>query len=258
MAAIDCIIPVYNNEAYLKECLESILDQTFQDFQVTIYDSASTDGSIEIIEEFMKRDKRISLIRGKENKGRAHSLNKLIKQSKAKYIAFQMPDDLSHSERFEKQLERLKNSTLVCIGSAISWDGSLIGKEVEEIIAAENPRDTLFHQLGSDSNRGLFLETTMYERKALKGISPFDESLPVKYDLRFNAEVQIKYPLRLANLKEVLYTMRIFPGCLQEQEFEGKISVDTKEIKDFIIPSLFFIKHKFIDNILVTRAFQPY
>ncbi|MCH9632658.1 MAG: hypothetical protein S4CHLAM6_09960 [Chlamydiae bacterium] len=258
MAAIDCLIPVYNNEAYLKECIESILSQTFQDFHIILYDSASTDGSVEIIEKFMTNEKRVSLIRGKENKGVAHSLNNLLKQSKAKYIAWQMPDDLSHPNRFERQIERLKNSSLVCVGTSIVWDGSLIGVEAKDIIAPENPRDILYQQIGSSSHRGLFLETAMYERKLLKEMTPFDENLPIKYDLLFNTEVQIKYPLRLANLKETLYTMRIFPGCTQEKESNGEITIDTKSIAEAFVPALFFIKHKFIDNILITRAFLPY
>ena len=257
MRVLDCLIPVYNNESYLQECLESILLQTFQDFQVLVYDAASTDRSSYIIEGFQKKDPRITHIKAEKYQGNAESLNQLLKLSKAKYIAWQFPNDYSHPTRFEKQLHRLKNSSLVGLGTSIRWDGSLIDQKIEEVIASENPKEVLFQQIGSDSHRGLFLESTLYQRKALKGLF-FDPSLPVKYDLEFNAGLQEKFPLRLANLKEPLYTIRVFPGCIHQQEFEGKVKVDETEILNRTLPALLYVNHHYIDNVRVSNGFVPY
>ncbi len=258
MAILDCLIPVYNNEDYLSECLESILAQTFQDFKVLIYDAASNDGSLEIIKEFQKKDDRIHLISGEKNKGISSSLNKLLKATKAKYVAWQFPDDYSAPMRFEKQIERLKNSSLVCIGSSILWEGTAIEQKVEEVIASVNPKDILLLQIMSDAHRGLFLETAMYERKALKNLSAFDEELSIKYDLEFHADLQLQFPLRIANLKEVLYTMRLFPGCIQQKQHEGDVSVDDKAIATKVGPVLLMTKFRYLDNVLITSGFLPY
>jgi len=99
---ISVIMPTLNAEKYLKEAIDSILAQTFKNFEFIIIDDNSTDNTLNIINEY--KDKRIKLIKGK-NKGIASALNLGIKCSKGEYIARMDADDISLPRRFEKQIQ---------------------------------------------------------------------------------------------------------------------------------------------------------
>ena len=89
---ISIIIPVYNIEKYLKCCLNSILEQTFQEFEVICVDDGSTDHSLEILEEYKKKDKRIRIFT-QENKYAGVARNNGLKHAKGEYVLFLDADD---------------------------------------------------------------------------------------------------------------------------------------------------------------------
>lgn len=93
MPAVSVIIPVYNTERYLPQCLESVLGQSFQDFEVIIVNDGSTDRSAQIIQEFAQKDTRISIIE-QLNKGLSESRNAGINKAKGKWITFIDSDDM--------------------------------------------------------------------------------------------------------------------------------------------------------------------
>jgi len=106
---ISVVMPVYNAEKYLKTSIESILNQTFSNFEFIIINDGSTDRSLEIIQRYAKKDDRIKVI-SRENKGIVRSLNEGIKAAKGKYIARMDADDIAYSERFEKQVSFLEDN----------------------------------------------------------------------------------------------------------------------------------------------------
>lgn len=95
-------MPTLNAEKYLKTSIDSILSQTFKDFEFIIVDDNSSDNTLKIINKY--KDKRIKLVKG-ENKGIAAALNLGIKIAKGKYIARMDADDISLPKRFEKQID---------------------------------------------------------------------------------------------------------------------------------------------------------
>lgn len=104
---ISVIMPVYNAEKYLAIAIDSILNQTFQDFELIIIDDASTDDSLNIIYRFSQKDSRIKLIKNNENQGISNTLNKGIELSKGGFIARMDADDIALPQRFEKQIKFL-------------------------------------------------------------------------------------------------------------------------------------------------------
>ncbi len=110
---ISVIMPVYNTAKYLNEAIESILNQTFTDFEFIIIDDCSTDGSLEIIKSY--DDKRIILIENEFNKGYVFGLNYAISIARGKYIARMDSDDISVSYRFKRQFDFLEENTRVTI-----------------------------------------------------------------------------------------------------------------------------------------------
>lgn len=113
---ISVVMSVYNAEKYLDEAIESILNQTFKDFEFIIINDGSTDKSLEIIEKYQKEYNRIVLI-SRENKGLIYSLNEGIEKARGEYIARMDADDISLPNRFEEQVELLsKNSKIDVVG----------------------------------------------------------------------------------------------------------------------------------------------
>jgi glycosyltransferase involved in cell wall biosynthesis len=90
---ISIIIPVYNSEEFLEECLNSSIHQTLQEIEIVIINDASTDKSLQIIKDFQVKDSRIKLIDFKKNKGNGHGRNEGIKKAKGEYILFLDSDD---------------------------------------------------------------------------------------------------------------------------------------------------------------------
>ena len=126
---ISVVMPVYNGEKYLKEAIESILNQTYKDFEFLIVYDESTDGTLSIIQEFQEQDARVVLING-DKEGISGALNKGIKEAKGKYIARMDADDISLPIRFEKQISHMQNLGLdICGGHSllIDSDGKING-----------------------------------------------------------------------------------------------------------------------------------
>lgn len=106
MPTVSVIIPSYNHEKFIKECIQSVLDQTFQDFEIIITDDASTDRTVEAIKSF--DDKRIKLFTSHKNQGASIATNNCISQSSGKYIAMLSSDDTWYPEKLEIQVQYLE------------------------------------------------------------------------------------------------------------------------------------------------------
>ena len=96
-------MPAYNAEKYIAEAIESILNQSFKDFEFIIIDDCSIDKTWEIIQKYAEKDKRIVKMRNEENLRISRTLNKGIEIAKGKYIARMDADDRSYPDRLEKQ-----------------------------------------------------------------------------------------------------------------------------------------------------------
>lgn len=120
---ITVLMPVYNCELYIRESIDSILNQTFDDFELLIIDDASTDKTVDIIKAY--NDFRIQLIEKPQNSGYTNSLNYGLSIAKGEYIARMDGDDISLRERFAKQVSFLDaNPDVVLCGTIISIIGT--------------------------------------------------------------------------------------------------------------------------------------
>ena len=102
-------MPVFNAQEYVGQAIESILNQTFKDFDLIIADDASTDNSWQIINKYKKKDSRIRIFKNKENKYIAENRNILLSHVKCKYIAWQDADDISMPDRLLHEYEYLED-----------------------------------------------------------------------------------------------------------------------------------------------------
>lgn len=119
MAKIGVIIPVYNVEKYLEKCVESILQQTFQDFEIILIDDGSTDGSGEICDAYAKKNKKIRVIH-KENEGVSSARNRGLEENENELITFIDPDDWIEKHYLEILYELIcRNHADLVIGGGI-------------------------------------------------------------------------------------------------------------------------------------------
>lgn len=129
MARVTVLMSVYNGDRYLLESIESILNQTFQDFELLIINDGSTDKTREII--LSLNDSRIRLVDNEQNIGLTRSLNKGLRLAKGEFVARQDADDLSAPDRLQQQVDFLdKHSEIALLGTwhqEIDADGNFTG-----------------------------------------------------------------------------------------------------------------------------------
>lgn len=114
--AVSVILPVYNAERYLLAALQSISNQTYEDFELIVIDDGSTDGSLEILQSYCKSESRLRII-SRENRGLVDTLNEAIPLCRGEWIARMDADDISLPQRLEKQLQwAIDNQAVLCGG----------------------------------------------------------------------------------------------------------------------------------------------
>ncbi len=120
---VSVALPVYNGEKYLAEALDSILAQTFTNFEFIIIDDGSTDNSLFMLREYEQKDSRIRLI-SRKNKGFSNTVNEMIDLASGEWIARMDQDDIALPQRFEKQLQWLEQTGADICGSWVQFFGT--------------------------------------------------------------------------------------------------------------------------------------
>ena len=179
--AVSVIMPAYNAEKYIGEAIESIRNQTFQDWELIIVEDCSTDNTLSVIETYLQ-DPRIKLFRNEQNVGIAGSRNKAIRLSSGKYIAVQDDDDLSLPDRLEKQTAFLDTHTTI---SAVAGHWMMVDETGYQVLrlmeAYRNPLYIKAHLLfsygiGNGSamfRRDFVLLNNLFYRENMLGMEDF-------------------------------------------------------------------------------------
>ena len=102
---VSIITPAYNSEAFIKETIESVLSQTYTDWEMIIVDDQSTDNTVEVVMSMISQDKRIRLYQNPRHKGAAITRNVALKAAKGRWVAFLDSDDLWESTKLERQIQ---------------------------------------------------------------------------------------------------------------------------------------------------------
>lgn len=130
---VSIITPVYNCEQYIKETIESVLGQTYTNWEMLLIDDCTPDGSPEIIKDYSKKDKRIRYIKLPENSGAAVARNKGLSEAHGRYIAYLDADDLWHKDKLERQIAFMTQNNVAftcCDYEVITSDGGSLNKFV--------------------------------------------------------------------------------------------------------------------------------
>ena len=127
---VSVVMPVYNGLPFLSASIESILHQSFEDFELIILDDGSTDGSAEVLRQWARKDPRIHLLATNRKSGLSRSSNLLASKAQAPLVARMDADDIAHPDRLRRQWELIEgNSAVVLVGTlsdGIDSDGKLV------------------------------------------------------------------------------------------------------------------------------------
>lgn len=203
--SITVMMPCYNNAKYLPEAIESVLSQTYRDFELLIIDDASTDSSVEIVQACA--DPRIRLVRNDNNRGIAAVRNQLLSLATGRFLTSLDGDDIYCSpQKLEKELSLIQTadtaSTPVIAYSDVQWI-TASGQVISQVSRSASPREGLIFQ-------GLLDRAIMIPRDFLlsaelaRDVGGFDESLAIYEDW--------DYKLRLARRARFAYTNHVAIG----------------------------------------------
>jgi glycosyltransferase involved in cell wall biosynthesis len=204
---VSVVMPVYNGETYLREAADSILGQTFADFEFIIVDDASTDSSVEIVRAYA--DPRIRLVRNDRNLGVSGSLNRAIQLARGTYVARMDADDVSRPERLARQVAFL-DAHPAC-GVVGTWT-EIYSERTSTGRAHRHPTEDLDikYEVLFDSP---FVHSTVMIRGDVftaVGLYPVTDSSPYPED--FVLWSRIARAFGTANLPEALLVYREVPG----------------------------------------------
>ncbi|MDK2932820.1 MAG: hypothetical protein PWP27_630 [Clostridiales bacterium] len=238
LTEVSVLMPVFNGEKYLKESIESILNQTYNNFEFIIINDGSTDNSLHIINEYAKKDNRIVVI-SRKNKGLVYSLNEGLAIAKGEYVARMDCDDVSMPERFGKQVQYMEqNREVSIIGTFIQTFGIL-----DEQIKTKYERWFNF-KFDTKNIEEIFLKrcvichpSVMMRKKVLQDLNGYSYRYKCAedYDLWLRA---IKKGYKLAQLEEKLIKYRV-----HTESKSYKDNQDYSAIKDVINIKLDYVQN---------------
>ncbi|MBL7196754.1 MAG: glycosyltransferase [Candidatus Omnitrophica bacterium] len=257
---ISVIMSVYNSERYLREAFESILNQTFSNFEFIIVDDGSTDKSWEMLKEFKVKDSRIKLIKNENNIGLTKSLNKALRICRGEYIARQDADDISLPNRLEKELSFLeKNREYGILGSAY--------REKDEEKDTVNKPKVMLCLRDKEIRKNIIKfnpfchSSVLFRKKIIGTIGYYNEQF--KYSQDYELWFRILKYHKGANLEDVLIYRRLFSVNISNKRLRKQIIYAIKA-KIFGISSLklpfyyyLYILGDLIRLILPLWAVQP-
>lgn len=217
---ITVIMAVYNAEPFLSKAIESILQQSFRDFEFLIIDDKSTDNSLSIIENYKKIDERIKVINNDSNIGLALSLNKGIEIANGKYIARMDADDSSLPNRFSKQVQFMETHPDIWVlgGNFVAIDEN--DRAIKKSNYSNNP-DIIRWNMMLGAFGVVSHPSVMIRRKMFSVVGKY-KNLPTSQDLELWTRLFFEPKLPITNLDDVI---------LEYRYHSNRISVNKKQLQ---------------------------
>lgn len=208
MAKISLIIPIYNAEKYLAECLSSVQAQSFNDFECLCVNDGSTDCSAQIVEELAQKDSRFCLINQK-NSGCSIARNKGIELAQGEYLAFLDQDDLLHPQAFEVLIYLMNKYPSDVV--AFEYQNVAENFKLEEIEPVdfndldERVVDNLWEDFfGNPKGASIVVWTKLYNKEAVKGVL-FPEKVQPAEDTIYTLQVIHKAKTMVKTVRPLLF-----------------------------------------------------
>ncbi|MCW3084105.1 MAG: putative glycosyl transferase [Bacteroidetes bacterium] len=250
---VSICIPTYNGEQYLKECLDTVLAQTYTNLEIIVVDDCSKDATAAIIEEYIRKDKRIKLYRNPENLGLVGNWNKCLELAQGEWIKFIFQDDLVKPDCIEKQINGANGHSFVVCDREFIFDD-----KVPEAIKAYYNGPLLALKKMISTGKNIFITAAEISNYAAANISLnfigeptavlFKKEAVKKYGI-FNADLSqicdLEYWLRIATAEGLVY--------IPEELVSFRIHASSTTSQNVISNTKF--KPRYIDVILLAHEF---
>ncbi len=226
MPKISVIIPIYNKEDFIKNTLESVLEQTFNDIEIIIVNDCSTDNSLAIVKTFT--DNRIQIIDHSKNKGLSASRNTGIRVAKAAYVAFLDADDIWNLSFLEKIYFLIKNypqASLYATKYKVLLDNDRVIEHQFNLSNMET-HGIVSNFFESNLNQSIFYPSCLcVKKKVFEEVGFYNETINYSEDVDFNIRSQAKYLFAYYNEALVTY-LRVSGNQITQKGLSGKIIPD--------------------------------
>lgn len=221
---VSVLMPAYNAEMYIGEAIQSILNQTFTDFELIISDDASIDKTWEVIQDYAKKDKRISAYKNKKNLYIAENRNVLVRKANGKYIAWQDADDVSMSNRLKKQYELMeKDPSLGIVGGYLQFFDASGLKSIRRYATDDvSLRKSVFKY------SPVAQPTAMIRRECFDRVGLYNPEYPPAEDIDMSFRIGTLY--KFANLPEVTLNYREHDSSATFKKLK-KIELSTLKVR---------------------------
>lgn len=251
---VTILMPCYNSADFLHKAINSILNQTYRNFEFIIIDDGSNDQTPAIIEHYAKQDSRIKFYKNEVNRKLIFTLNRGVQLAAGEYIMRMDADDISHPERLEKQLDFMIRHPETDICSAGYCYINLSDQEVQRSFPKTSLPKSLYFQ--SFFSTPLTHAVILAKAEVLKK-NPYDPDFIHSEDFElFSRLLSAGYNLR--NLKEILYYVRINPQSVsyrfERVQTETHTRISKRNILNYFNKKFEFFLHK----VMIYRiAFHP-
>lgn len=216
MPRVSVLMSVYNGERSLSEAVESILGQSFSDFEFLIVDDASTDRSAEIVRSY--GDPRIVLIENDRNRGITRSLNRALRRARGVYLARQDADDVSHPERLQIEADFLDAHPEIGL---VGTHAAFIDRQGRSFKVWRTPESHAAIVEGMRYGNCFCHGSVMLRKACLEAVGPYREQF--RYAQDYDLWLLVSERFRTANIARVLYRIRRTPETISQRKLEEQL-----------------------------------
>jgi glycosyltransferase involved in cell wall biosynthesis len=211
MPKVTVLMAVYNGLPHLREAVESIVRQTFSDFELVVVDDGSTDGSGEALAGLA--DNRIRLLVNEQNQGLTRSLNRGLQAARGEYVARLDADDICAPERLARQVAYLDSNPATALVGSVCRQINEAGEPFGEITQTPTSPTAIYY--GLRFNNVLAHSSVMFRREPVAELGGYDEQFQQAQDYDLWSRLADRYPL--AALPEPLIRLRVSPKSVSRQ-----------------------------------------
>ena len=205
---VSVLMTMFNASAYLRPAIESLLTQSFADFELMIVDDGSTDESAAIVESYA--DPRICFVRNSTNRGQTPCLNQGLEAARGEFVARQDADDLSHPDRLLTQVSFLDAHPQIALLGANARQIDEVGRPLG---VTDLPRNTNAIRWANLFDNSFLHSAVMFRRKTIRDeFGGYDETFACSQDYALWSRVARKH--EVANLPDSLISLRVRPNSL--------------------------------------------
>ena len=213
---ISILMSTYNREKLLPRAIDSVLNQTYKNFELIICDDCSSDNSYKLLENYKNKHSNIKIIKNDNNMGLTKSLNKLLEHVSGSFIARLDSDDYYHPEKLEKQIKFLKINKDIdfvgTMGQTIDYDGKFITNNYIDNVIPSGNKNTIKKIMSVAGKNCIIAGSPLYHKYIFDKIGKYDEIMYTAQD--YNIHLRMLQFFNYDLLKEKLY---FYTQCINNE-----------------------------------------